>query len=178
MASDERSQDVPYIFYHKDGTDTVRVDQTINGSFWNVIGNYTFTGTASDKIKITDGATTGGTICADAIRVVSYDEATGIHPRGIRSDHAVRLMQNYPNPFSRETQIRYELPFRSDVKITVFNMKGQKIKTLVGEKQNAGWHTVTWDGKNSKGDLENNGTYFVRVEANGLTAVRQMMLLR
>ena len=178
VAADDRSKDAPYIIYHKNGIDTVRVNQTINGSFWNIIGNYTFTGTSSDKIKITDGGTTGGTICADAIRVVSYDESTGIHPPAFRSDQAIRLQQNYPNPFSRETEIRYHLPSLCDVHVTVYNMKGQKIKTLLAEKQSAGWHSVTWDGMNVNGSQESSGTYIVRVEAGGHRAVKQMMLLR
>jgi len=51
----DRSIDTPFIISHKNGTDTVLVDQTYNGSFWNIIGNYTFTGTNLDFVKITDG---------------------------------------------------------------------------------------------------------------------------
>ncbi len=178
MADADRSEDAPYIIYHKNGTDTVRVDQTINGSFWNIIGNYTFTGTASDIIKITDGGTTGGTICADAIRIVSYDNATGFPSPISHSAGAINLLQNYPNPFNQETQIKYQLPSTSEVKIIVFNVKGQKIKTLIREKQSAGWHTVTWDGKDLNGDQLSSGIYIVQVEANGLKSVKQMMLTR
>jgi hypothetical protein len=178
VADPDRSEDTPYIIYHKNGTDTVRVDQTINGSFWNIIGNYTFTGTASDIIKITDGGTTGGTICADAIRIISYDKATGIHRPTIQSERGFKLLQNYPNPFNQETQIKYQLPSQCDVKINVFNIKGQKIKTLITEKQSAGWHIVTWDGKDLNGDQLSSGIYIVQVEANGLKSVKQMMLTR
>jgi hypothetical protein len=178
VAGPDRSEDAPYIIYHKDGTDTVRVNQTINGSFWNMIGTYTFTGTASDIIKITDGGTTGGVICADAIRIVSAEKTTGIFSPNLPSEDGFKLEQNYPNPFNLETNISYQLPSTSDVKIIVFNIKGQKIKTLISKKQSAGWHTVIWDGTNLNGDLESNGTYIVQVEANGRKAVMQMMLLR
>ena len=178
VADADRSEDAPYIIYHKNGTDTVRVDQTINGSFWNIIGNYTFTGTASDIIKITDGGTTGGTICADAIRIVSYDNATGFPSPISHSAGAIKLLQNYPNPFNQETQIKYQLPSTSEVKIIVFNVKGQKIKTIIAEKQGAGWHIVTWDGKDLNGDQVSSGIYFVQVEADGFKAVKQMMLTR
>ena len=57
-------------------------------------------------------------------------------------------------------------------------MKGQKIKTLSAEKQSAGWHVVKWDGTNMNGDLESSGIYIVQVEANGLKAVKQIMLTR
>ena len=178
VASEDRSTDSPCIIYHKNGIDTVRVDQTINGSFWNIIGNYTFTGTASDMIKITDGGTTGGTICADAIRIVSYDGATGISGPISYSAGAIKLQQNYPNPFSHETQIKYQLPSSSDVTIIVYNIKGQKIRILVDEIQAAGWHSVTWDGRNMNGDPESSGTYIIQVEADGLKAGMQMMLAR
>jgi hypothetical protein len=178
VAGPDRSEDAPYIIYHKNGIDTVRVDQTINGSFWNIIGNYTFTGTASDMIKITDGGTTGGNICADAIRIVSDDETTGIPTPALPSADAFKLMQNYPNPFNQETQISYQLFSMSDVKINVFNMKGQKTKMLVHEIQSAGWHTVTWDGTDAKGDRVSSGIYFLQMETDGNKAVKQMLLTR
>ena len=178
VASDDRCKDTPYIISHKNGTDTVRVDQTIHGSFWNIIGNYTFTGTASDMIRITDGGTSDGTICADAIRLVSYDAASGITGPTSRSEGAVRLLQNYPNPFSLETQIKYHLPSIADVKIFVFNIKGQKIKLLADEKQSAGWHALTWDGTDMTGERVSSGIYFVQVVADGYKASRQMTLTR
>jgi hypothetical protein len=178
VASEDRSKDAPYIIHHKTGIDTVRVDQTINGSFWNIIGNYTFTGTASDMIKITDGGTTGGNICADAIRIVSYDGATGITKPNLHPAGAVRLLQNYPNPFKLETQIKYHLPSASDAKVIVFNLKGQQIKMLIHEEQITGWHTVTWDGTDMNGGRVATGIYIVQVEAGGFKASNQVVLTR
>ncbi|MDX1702161.1 MAG: phosphodiester glycosidase family protein, partial [Melioribacteraceae bacterium] len=68
VEGEDRCTDTPYIISHKNGTDTVLVDQSYNGSFWNIIGNYTFTGTNTDVVKITDGGTSGY-ISADAISI-------------------------------------------------------------------------------------------------------------
>jgi len=175
VAGSDRCQDTPYIIYHKNGIDTVRVDQTGYGSFWNIIGNFTFSGTPSDIIKITDGGTTDGYICADAVRIVPYDNVTGIHSSIIHSTDGYGLMQNHPNPFSQETEINYQLPKASDVNLSVFDLQGRQIKTLVHQKQDAGHYAVTWNGTDGGGDRVASGVYFIQMEAKGYRAVIEML---
>jgi hypothetical protein len=69
-------EDTWCITYHKNGTVRVTIALTINGSFWDIIGIYTFTATASDIIEFTDDGTTERSICTDAIRILSFDETT------------------------------------------------------------------------------------------------------
>ncbi len=71
--SSNRSTNTPFFISHAGGVAQVAVNQTIGGSMWNLIGTYTFNGTAEEKVRITAGATTNQYVVADAIRIVSYD---------------------------------------------------------------------------------------------------------
>ena len=84
-----------------------------------------------------------------------------------------RLLQNYPNPFNPITAISYRLSAVSDVKLTVYNVLGQKIRTLVNEKQSAGKYRVSFDASGLAG-----GVYFYRLQAGDFTATRKMILMQ
>jgi len=84
--------------------------------------------------------------------------------------------QNYPNPFNPTTNIRYELPKVADVKVVIYNILGQPVRTLVNAKQEAGVYTITWDGKNDLGMPVSSGTYIYRVTAGEFSATKKMNL--
>ncbi|HQJ95813.1 MAG TPA: FlgD immunoglobulin-like domain containing protein [Candidatus Cloacimonas sp.] len=86
--------------------------------------------------------------------------------------------QNYPNPFNPTTNIRYELPKVADVKVVIYNILGQPVRTLVNAKQEAGVYTITWDGKNDLGMPVSSGTYIYRVTAGEFSATKKMNLLK
>jgi hypothetical protein len=83
------------------------------------------------------------------------------------------LENNYPNPFNPKTIINYELPITNDVDLSIYNMLGQKVATLVSEKKNAGYHQVEWDATNYA-----SGIYYYKIKAGDFQAVRKMVLLR
>lgn len=87
------------------------------------------------------------------------------------------MCQNYPNPFNPVTQIRYELPKDSDVKIRVSNLLGQEIAMLVDKNHDAGVYSVNWDGKDKNGDQVPSGIYFYRMETAGFVQTKRMILL-
>jgi hypothetical protein len=86
--------------------------------------------------------------------------------------------QNYPNPFNPTTNINYELPKASDVKIVIYNILGQPVRTLVNARQEASFYTITWDGKNDLGMPVSTGTYIYSVKAGEFTATKKMNLLK
>ncbi len=88
------------------------------------------------------------------------------------------LQQNYPNPFNPETVIRYQLPQESQVKLSIHNLLGQEIRTLVNEKRDAGHYDVIWDGRDNAGQQVASGIYLYRLRAGGFTEVRKLTLLR
>ena len=90
----------------------------------------------------------------------------------------VTLAANYPNPFNPETTITYSLPHESDVCLEVFNVKGQKVRTLVHEKLGKGYHSVVWNGENESRKPVSSGVYFYRLSAAGKNLVHKMLLLK
>ena len=95
-----------------------------------------------------------------------------------RLPDSYRLESNYPNPFNPGTTIEYRLPKRSKVTLVVYNLLGQKIRTLVDERQSAGSYTVTWDGKDEFHRSVSSGMYFYRIIAENYVETRKMLLLR
>lgn len=86
--------------------------------------------------------------------------------------------QNRPNPFVRSTTINYGLPKDSDVNLTVFNIAGQAVKTLVNANQSAGFRSVNWDGSNNAGVQMPQGIYFYVFRAGNFEAHKKMILLK
>ncbi len=86
--------------------------------------------------------------------------------------------QNYPNPFNPTTEIRYSIPSDSKVEIVVYNTLGQKVKTLLSARQEAGRHSVVWDATNENGNPVSSGIYFYTVTAGSNKVVKKMMYLR
>ena len=88
------------------------------------------------------------------------------------------LAQNYPNPFNPITTISYGLPDPSHVKITIYNILGREVITLVNGDRPAGYHHSLWDSKSAQGIDVSSGLYFYRIEANNFVDVKKMVLLR
>jgi len=76
----------------------------------------------------------------------------------------ILLKQNYPNPFNLETTIEYGLPKEGKVRLAVYNVLGQQVRTLVDGRQSAGFHKVRWNGRDQYGREVSSGLYFVRLE--------------
>jgi len=86
--------------------------------------------------------------------------------------------QNYPNPFNSATVIKYALPQDCHVEIKIFNVLGQKVKTLLSEYQTSGQRKVTWSGKDDHGKEVASGIYFYKLKAVDFSQVRKMILLK
>jgi hypothetical protein len=88
------------------------------------------------------------------------------------------LEQNYPNPFNPTTTIRYQLPEQREVKLVVYNMLGQVVKTLVQTTQSAGTYIARWDGTNEDGISAAGGVYFYQLKAGDFVVSKKMILLK
>lgn len=88
------------------------------------------------------------------------------------------LEQNYPNPFNPTTTIQYQVPASAQVKLEIFNMLGQRIRTLIDQNRQAGSYQVVWDGKDDFGRNVATGMYVYRMQAADFTSVRKLILLK
>lgn len=89
-----------------------------------------------------------------------------------------QLYQNYPNPFNPSTVIEYDLPRSSITNLSVYNIMGQRVRTLVNEHQSVGFHTVTWDGRDSHNKTVASGVYFYRLTTGDTSHSKKMLLLK
>lgn len=87
------------------------------------------------------------------------------------------LFQNYPNPFNPTTTIQFGLPKSSSVNLEVYNVLGEKVRTLVEGNKSAGYHSISWDGKNDQGTGVSSGIYIYRLSVAGKFAQSKKMLL-
>ena len=88
------------------------------------------------------------------------------------------LYQNYPNPFNPATMIRFNLAHKVKVKLEIFNLLGQRIKTLADADMAPGQHRLLWDGRSDAGLRVSSGVYFYRLKAGDYVKSRKMVLIR
>lgn len=88
------------------------------------------------------------------------------------------LAKNYPNPFSAHTTITFGIPSRQAVEVSVYNLAGQRIRTLQNGSLDAGIHTLTWDGRDNRQQTVANGVYLYRLKAAEQTLTERMVILR
>ncbi len=133
-----------------------------------------------DSIQLTynPGSAAEGTIYFDDLRLlkkvsVDVDEPAATLP------NAFVLHQNYPNPFNPETAIRYQIPGdRLHVVLTIYDVMGKIVKTLVDIEQPAGDYTIHWDGKDIDGRPVASGAYLYKLTAGEFMQTKRMMLVR
>ena len=88
------------------------------------------------------------------------------------------IQSNYPNPFNPSTTITFSIPEASRVRVSVYNLKGQKVKDLINADMLRGNHKLVWDGKDAHNRKASSGIYFLRLESGGKTSIRKTMLMK
>lgn len=88
------------------------------------------------------------------------------------------LHQNYPNPFNPTTTISYSLPEATKLRLDIYNLKGQLVKTLVNTEVSAGLHSVVWNGKDMNNTAVASGVYFYRVSSQNGIQTKRMLLMK
>ncbi|MFY0698480.1 MAG: phosphodiester glycosidase family protein [Balneola sp.] len=179
VSSGNRAKQAPFIVQHSSGTDTVYADQTINNSQWIKLGEYTFAGSNSDKVIISNfGVATDRYVVADAIRFVGIENNTGVYSEDEYSTPAnFRILPAYPNPFNPSTTINYVLSVSSTITVEVFDIVGRKVTTLFSGKKNNGTHTISWNASS-----QSSGVYLIKVKAENssgsFTDIQKVTLIK
>jgi hypothetical protein len=88
------------------------------------------------------------------------------------------LHQNYPNPFNPVTTIRFDVPQESHIRMDVYNILGQRVRTLMNGTMQPGYHAVRWDGTNDTGKPLASGMYIYRIHSTEFTSVKKLVLMK
>lgn len=108
-----------------------------------------------------------------------WETVTDIRDLEFTSPITYSLAQNYPNPFNPSTKITFTLPQEESLKISVYNVKGQLVRTLLDSKGNLGFNSVVWNGTDNLGKSVSSGIYFYKFEtASGFSEIRKMTFLK
>ena len=88
------------------------------------------------------------------------------------------LYQNFPNPFNPETVIQFDVAKRTEMNISVYNLLGQRVKTLLNKNMAAGTYTLKWNGRDDTGSMLPSGMYFYELKSPLFTSVKKLVLVR
>ena len=125
---------------------------------------------ASDGVDTTSSTPEYMTVVWDISAMLSIDEF------GLPDEFA--LHQNYPNPFNPVTTIAFDVPEQSDVLVEIYSVTGQRVKTLVNQNVDAGFHKIMWNGTNDAGVGLASGMYIYRISANNFTNVKKLIFMK
>lgn len=116
---------------------------------------------------------------------VAASEVTGVEEENSEKIFEFDLKQNYPNPFNAQTAIRFAVHSKQStvngpirLTLTIYNILGQKVTTLLDQKKSSGEYRVLWDGKDETGEDVASGIYLYRLSAGDVTLTKKMVLLR
>ena len=115
---------------------------------------------------------------------VAYDDSTRMIASGRQTLDIVAipdeyaLHQNYPNPFNPTTTINYDMPKNGKIKMVIYDLMGREVRILMNHDLAAGFHTLTWDGKNNIGQIASAGLYFCQLRGQNYTKTIKMLLLK
>jgi hypothetical protein len=132
--------------------------------------------------SITFLGTFEGTFYLDDVRLVAVPPPLSI--TAVQEEHAATvpqtfaLAQNFPNPFNSSTVIRFALPQSEDVELSVFNLAGQKVATLLDGRRRAGEYSLNWDGRDDEERELASGVYLYRLQAGEKIETRKLVLVR
>ena len=90
----------------------------------------------------------------------------------------VKLIGNYPNPFNPQTVIMFQLSKEMPVEVNIYNIKGQKVRTLIDEEKEAGSHSIVWNGNDDNNYPVSSGVYFYRMVTGEVISSKKMLLLK
>ncbi len=182
-----RASNTPYVIHHRYATDTIRVNQKIDGGRWNYLGKFFFNQGNEHNVEINNDA--DGIVIADAVRF-EWSFLTDINEQNDYIPSEFILYQNYPNPFNPVTKIKFTIPQMHNpllggargglVTLKVYNILGNEVATLVNESKEPGIYEAEFDASKLS-----SGVYFYTLratptgrQAGEFNSSKKMMLLK
>ena len=126
-------------------------------------------------VHVTDGQ---DTLMSNEMRNISFDASDVLSLDGSMLPLEFALGQNYPNPFNPTTKIQYALANDAFVNISIYDLMGRSIKSLINIEQAAGFYEINWNATNNNGELVPAGMYFYMIQAGTFKSTKKMVLLK
>ncbi len=144
---------------------------------------YTLTGLTPGQVYYTalksyDSTGNVSTISNIVSAEAAFNLSTDIDDTDNNLPTEFALSQNFPNPFNPSTTIGFSLPTASFVELSIYNIEGKKVKTLVEQNLSAGQHNIEWDGTNNSGSQIATGMYIYRMTTETFSTSKKMVLLK
>jgi DNA/RNA endonuclease YhcR with UshA esterase domain len=158
-----------YSIFSSIGPYTIAAGDTNGGAFAIVVGN--------SMAELLANARLAQKVGVEEFKT-NMQILTGVGEQPEQLPTAFALDQNYPNPFNPATTIRFALPNNAPVRMSVYDILGREVRTLMNADLNAGFHQVVWDGKNNAGTSVSSGVYIYRIEAGSFISTKKMMLMK
>ncbi len=163
--------------YFAMGTAVARYDLDTTGMGWQSVLNTPYGDIAKNMfiagnklIASFEHSSDYGYFVVLDIQGVSIDDNTIASPEIV--------MSNYPNPFRGETKISFSLPKTEDVKLEIYNIKGQLVRTLINGQKSAGANNVVWDGSDDNGNEVTKGVYFYKIRCGSYSVTKKMIFMK
>lgn len=118
----------------------------------------------------------GNSVVNKPMLIINYVTGVEGKPEGFITSEDIEIEHNYPNPFYRTTEIKYQLNKKGEVRLVVYDLQGKIVKLLVNGQQQPGQYRIAWNGKNEKGNYVSSGVYFCRLIC-GLQSMTMKMIL-
>jgi len=151
---------------------TVVLDQS-----YNVVSSSQIT--TGETVYVWGKQQPGQVASAEQIQVTGVSTSAG--KSGDQVAKTFLLHQNYPNPFNPSTTIQFDIleaAGASDVTLAVYNLMGQKVRTLVDAKMNSGSYAITWDGRDDLGAVAPSGVYFYELHSGSYSSIQKMVMTK
>ncbi|MCK4654336.1 MAG: T9SS type A sorting domain-containing protein [Candidatus Cloacimonetes bacterium] len=161
--------------------DDIEMDKWAGEKPWEQVSFPVTAGNHSFKWRyIKDQALTSGSDCAWIDYIIFPPLNLEVSSENeLVAPSVAKLYGNYPNPFNPSTTISFSVSQTSSfVTLDIFNIKGQKVKTLINEALSAGQHSVVWNGKDEKGKNVSSGVYFYKLNTGNYEKTKKMILLK
>ena len=163
---EQADPDTTYVF---DITDAVAAD--VNGII-SIFMADTSRGSAKVYLHAKENTVSSAAAKLEILETVSTDDSESLTPS------TFSLHQNYPNPFNPKTRIDYTLDKATDVKITVFNLLGKEVATILSDYVSAGEHSVVWNGTDENNQAVPSGVYYCKMVGNDQSQMIKMVLMK
>lgn len=148
-----------------------------DGTTFTIASPWIYTDSYNTNQLLTIDQYNNKLIC-NGSQLVVYNENGTLAETNVAQNHSDLALNNYPNPFNPETTISFNLPTNGKVDLAIYNIKGQKVKSLLNESLLKGNHSIVWKGSDDSGKHVASGVYFYKLTSKGSSQIKKMLLMK